>query len=189
MRKREPKKKYPKATTITTMSVAFGSIRNVHAIDTDRETIGVVGVAVSYILCAWVFVHEKESTIQEKKKKMVSKTFWLKTWTIIEQKEKYFTPETFNFKNTIAAAAILFAIAILSMSIFIHSNSCYSFDDRQLFRGGRTNEKLQWKKAWMSANRNIKNNAIINTKQLLKFNTKSNFYRNFVGFFFILTPF
>lgn len=51
-KERTKKKKYPKATTITTMSVAFGSIRNVHAIDTDRETIGVVGVAVSYILCA-----------------------------------------------------------------------------------------------------------------------------------------
>lgn len=73
------------------------------------------------------------------------------------------------------------------MSIFIHSNSCYSFDDRQLFRGGRTNEKLQWKKAWMSANRNIKNNAIINTKQLLKFNTKTASIEILLVFFYFDT--
>lgn len=40
--------------------MAFGSIRNVHAIDTDRETIGVVGVAVSYIVCAHEFLCTKK---------------------------------------------------------------------------------------------------------------------------------
>lgn len=39
----------------------------------------------------------------------------------------------------------------------------------------------------MSANRNIKNNAIINTKQLLKFNTKSSFHRYWLVFFYFDT--